>query len=152
MQNMLPWSCPKVVLYISIRWTKSYWRMHHVHSVQGSKIVGLWLQSMYARLGFSPNATWIFQEQGQNSPDQFQSITDKNLMTSAMSSESLRARMWMGHQTGDTKYQSWLPFCSIIGGDDLWLGSHKSAGRNHLQRKMHDEYKDQDILPKESAI
>ena len=51
-----------------------------VNKAQGPEIMASWLQDMYVLLGFSPKAAkLLIREQGLDSPERLQALTDKNV-------------------------------------------------------------------------
>ena len=51
-----------------------------VHRAQGQEIRALWLQDLYIRHGYSPEAAkLLIREQGLDSPERLRALADKNV-------------------------------------------------------------------------
>ena len=135
-------------------------RIQWVHQEQGPKIIASWLHKMYIWLGFSPKAANLLNEEKEtDSPERLRVLTDKNvddIYNNARKPGSKNA-----NQTPDGGQQA-----SFIAQENLKLAAflfHHSwrctldwevewhDDTVHLladQKKLKDEYRDPDLLPK----
>ena len=142
-----------------ISW-ETYMGILWVHKAQGPEIIASWLQDMYVQLGFILTAAKLLvREQGLDSPERLQVLTDKNVddfcnvvrkpggkiangmpnrgeQVSVIAQENLKLAVFLFHH-------GWR--CTLD-----WEIIGVNEGTVHLmrcQKKLKDEYKDSNMLP-----